>query len=286
LSFGLASALSVVVLGDESGYVATQHQQMKIAAMEGLWKTEPAPASFNLVGWPDEKTHSTHFTFKIPYLLGLITTRSIDKPVLGIEDLVAKAKQEIPLGIKAYRALQLLQQDPNNQAAQVEMQLYQKYLGYALLLKKYVNDPTVATSAQINQAAWDTVPGQLATLFWSFRLMVACGFFFIFLFSVGFYFSAKRNFTKAWFLKLAFWSLPLPWLAAELGWYVAEHGRQPWVVDSILPTFMGVSSLSSHQVITSVLGFIAVYSILALIEVYLMVKYIRLGPEGGHNAKL
>ena len=49
-SFGLASALSVVVLGDESGYTAGQNQKMKIAAIEAMWDTEPAPASFTLGG--------------------------------------------------------------------------------------------------------------------------------------------------------------------------------------------------------------------------------------------
>jgi cytochrome d ubiquinol oxidase subunit I len=45
-AFGLASALSVVVLGDESGYTLTDNQKMKLAAIEAMWKTEPAPASF------------------------------------------------------------------------------------------------------------------------------------------------------------------------------------------------------------------------------------------------
>ncbi len=78
---------------------------------------------------------------------------------------------------------------------------------------------------------------------------------------------------------MAFFSLPLPWVAAEVGWVVAEYGRQPWVVDGYLPTFMGVSSLTSTDVWISICGFIFFYSMLAVVEVYLMVKYIRLGPE-------
>src|SRR5271154_1415147 len=80
-SFGLASALSVVVLGDESGYTAGVNQKMKIAAIEAMWNTEPAPASFTLVGLPDLKTHTTHYAIEIPWVMGLIATSSIDRTI-------------------------------------------------------------------------------------------------------------------------------------------------------------------------------------------------------------
>ncbi|MCH9770429.1 MAG: cytochrome ubiquinol oxidase subunit I, partial [Gammaproteobacteria bacterium] len=99
VSFGLAAALSVVVLGDESGYLADLNQKMKIASMEGMWKTEKPPAAFNLIGFPDQKERVTKYTIKIPYLLGLIATRSFTKPVYGIDDLVKKARQKILLGM-------------------------------------------------------------------------------------------------------------------------------------------------------------------------------------------
>ena len=90
-SFGLASALCVVVLGDESGYTASDNQKMKIAAIEAMWETEPAPASFTLIGLPDLEGRKTDYAIKIPWVLGLITTRTIDKPVPGIDDLVELA---------------------------------------------------------------------------------------------------------------------------------------------------------------------------------------------------
>src|SRR3546814_1329748 len=68
-SFGLAAALSVVVLGDESGYLTTEHQKMKIAAIEAMWETEPAPASFNLFAIPDQENQTNHFSVEIPYLM-------------------------------------------------------------------------------------------------------------------------------------------------------------------------------------------------------------------------
>lgn len=277
-AFGLASALSVVVLGDESGYLANENQQMKIAAIEGMWQTESAPASFNLIGLPDQQTHETKYAVKIPYLLGLIATRSFDKPVLGINDLVQTAQARIINGIKAYSALQILSTQPDNQTAQAQLKQYSEDLGYAFLLTRYTSKIVDATTAQIQQAAWDTVP-MVAPLFWSFRLMVACGIFFIILFTSVFVLSVKQKELKPWFLKICVLSLPLPWFAAELGWFVAEHGRQPWVIEGILPTFMGVSSLSSSALYTSVIGFAIFYTVLTCLELYLMMKYIRLGPE-------
>src|SRR5450631_4477438 len=90
-SFGLACSLSVVVLGDESGYLASENQRMKIAAIEAAWSTEKPPAGFTVFGLPDVAKRTTSAEVKIPWLLGLIATRSIDRPVPGILELVALA---------------------------------------------------------------------------------------------------------------------------------------------------------------------------------------------------
>lgn len=277
-AFGLASALSVVVLGDESGYLANTHQRMKIAAIEGMWNTEPAPAGFNLIGFPDQKQHITKGEIKIPFVLGLIATRSFNQSVMGINDLVKETESKIANGIKAYSALQQLLKNPQDKKAQTLLDTYSSDLGYGLLLKRYTPKVIDATVSQIQAAAWDTVP-KVLPLFWSFRIMVACGFFFIFLFITAFILSSKQKFDTRWFLWLAFLSFPLPWVAAELGWIVAEVGRQPWVIEGVLPTFLGTSSLTTTALYTSILGFILLYTALAVVEIYLMVKYIRLGPE-------
>jgi cytochrome d ubiquinol oxidase subunit I len=277
-AFGLAAALSAVVLGDESGYLLNENQKMKIAAMEGMWNTEPAPASLNLFGIPDQKNHTTRYEIKIPYLLGLIATRSFDEPLLGINQLVAQNKLRIESGIKAYAALQAVLANPSDKSAENKLNQYSPYLGYGLLLKRYTENVVDATPAQIDAAAWDTVPN-VAPLFWSFRVMVGCGLFFIFLFGWAFYLSIKQKLQQRLFLWTAFLALPLPWVAVEVGWFVAEHGRQPWVIEGILPTFLGVSSLNAASVYGSVLGFAIFYGLLCVLEFYLMIKYIRLGPE-------
>jgi len=281
-SFGLASALSVVVLGDESGYTATLDQKMKIAAIEAMWDTQPAPAGFTLFGFPDVAARVTRDKIEVPWLLGLIATRSIDEPVAGIRDLVRAGRERIQNGIVAYKAVQALRQDPTDAAARSDLDAHAGDLGYALLLKRY--SPTVvdADAATVERAANDLVP-DVPVLFWSFRFMAGLGFYFIALFAGAFYLASVRRFEKRWFLRLALLSLPLPWIAAELGWVVAEYGRQPWVVEGVLPTFLGVSSVSRGAVIGSLAGFVLFYSALTIVDVVLMVRAIRQGPPPGED---
>jgi cytochrome d ubiquinol oxidase subunit I len=281
-SFGFASALSVVVLGDESGYMLTEHQKMKIAAIEGMWHTEPAPAGFTVVGIPDQEARETRYAIKIPWVLGLIATRSLTQEVPGITELVAKARGHIEQGIKAYDALQAIRAAKGKDVPPAVTAAFEdngRYLGYAFLLKRYVDDPRTATPAQIDKAAWDTVP-TVWSLFWSFRIMVALGIYFILLTATFFALSALRRLDRyRWLLWVAVFSIPLPWVAAELGWFVAEHGRQPWSIDGVLPTALAVSSLGIGQVALTLLGFVVFYSVLAVVEVALLLKYIRLGPD-------
>ena len=282
-SFGLAASLSVVVLGDESGYMATEHQQMKLAAVEAMWHTERAPAAFTAFGFPDQDARETHYAIHIPFVMGLIGTRSLETEIPGIYDLVKLAEVRIRQGIESYDALEQIRAMKGGAPVPPELkarfEAHSGVLGYALLLKRYTDDPRQATDAQIAQAALDTVP-QVAPLFWSFRIMVALGIFFIVLNAVFFWLSAKRKLdAHPWLLKVAVWSIPLPWIAAEAGWIVAELGRQPWAIEGVLPTAVAVSNLGIQTVLTTLIGFVVLYSILIVVEMKLMLKAIRKGPE-------
>ncbi|HEY3730414.1 MAG TPA: cytochrome ubiquinol oxidase subunit I [Steroidobacteraceae bacterium] len=278
-SFGLACSLSVVVLGDESGYLASENQKMKVAAIEAEWHTEKPPAAFTVFGFPDVQARMTHAELKLPWLLGLIATRSIDQPVLGIFDLVERARARIASGILAHTALKALRANAADADAKSQFEAHQRDLGYGLLLLRFVDNPADATPEQIELAAWSTVPN-VPVLFWCFRVMVGLGLFFIVLFAGAIYLSTRHRFEQShWFLRIALFSLPLPWIAAELGWVVAEYGRQPWAIDSVLPTFLGVSTRPASNVIASLTGFIVFYSALAVVEIYLMRRMIRLGPD-------
>ncbi|KAF2991828.1 cytochrome ubiquinol oxidase subunit I [Methylocystis sp. MJC1] len=276
-SFGLASALSVVVLGDESGYTAGENQKMKIAAIEAMWETEPAPASFTLFGLPDLQTQTTKYAVEIPYVLGLIATRSFDKPVEGIKPLVEHNAARIRNGLPGYK---WMTEQGGRVGVSVPPQLEgsMRDVGHSLLLKRIRPDIENATEDEIKQAALSTIP-DVPVLFWSFRIMVALGFYFIVLFGVAFYLSSQRRCGQPWFLRLTMFSLPLPWIAAELGWIVAEYGRQPWIIDGVMPTFVGVSSVPASNVAASLAAFVIFYTALAAVDVGLLVKYIRKGPH-------
>ncbi|MHC0054752.1 cytochrome ubiquinol oxidase subunit I [Actibacterium sp. D379-3] len=279
-SFGLASALSVVVLGDESGYSATHTQKMKLASIEAMWHTEPAPASFTLVGIPDREARETHYAIHIPYVMGLIGTRSLNTVMPGINDLVAEAQDRIRNGIIAYDALMDIRAAGPDMTPEMSarFEAHSEDLGFAMLLKRYVDDPRMATDAQIAMAADDTVPG-VFPLFWAFRIMVALGFSFIAVMAYFFFMASFRGMRfPRWALRLGVVIIPTPWIAAELGWFVAEFGRQPWTVDGVLPTALSVSHLSAGQLAFTLAGFALFYSVLFVIEMGLMLKYIRKGP--------
>jgi cytochrome d ubiquinol oxidase subunit I len=283
--FGLASVLSVIVLGDASGYATGEVQKVKLAAIEAEWHTEPSPAAITAFGIPNQKKERTDYAIKIPYVLGLIATRSTDEKVTGLMEIKSENELRIRNGMQAYSDLQRLKGGDTSDAARTAFDKTKEDLGFGLLLKKYTPNVTDATEAQIKQAADDTIP-DVFTLFWSFRIMVTMGFLMLFIFAASFYFTAKRNIEKqTWLLRLALYAIPAPWIAAEFGWIVAEMGRQPWTISGILPTHLSASSLSAGDLYFSLAGFIGFYTLLLIIELFLMFKYARLGPSSLHTGK-
>ncbi|MFZ2392012.1 cytochrome ubiquinol oxidase subunit I [Rhodoferax sp.] len=277
-AFGLASALSVIVLGDESGYTVGEAQQTKLAAMEAMWETKPAPAGLTLVAGINEAEQKNDWEIEVPWVMGLIGTRSISKEIPGIHDIKAKNRERIVNGIVAVTALEALRTHRDDAVAKQVFEQHQADLGFGLLLKKYVVDVRQASPGIIDQAVNDTVP-RVTPMFWSFRIMVGLGFAMLALFAVAFYSTLKSNvMEKPWLLRAALWMLPTPWIASELGWFVAEYGRQPWTVYGVLPTHLSVSTLSVNSLYGSLAGFIGFYTVLLVIEMFLMVKFARMGP--------
>ena len=281
-SFGLASALSVVVLGDESGYTAGQNQKMKIAAIEAMWDTEPAPASFTLFGLPDLASHTTRYEIKVPWVLGLIATRSSDTPVPGINQLVAHARsRDRGRSDRLSRAGRRSSSDPHDPALRTTLDAHVANLGYALLLKRIRPDIENATPDEIaarrrqhhpqRAGAVLVVPldggvGLLVHRVVRGRLLVLR--------------QAQLD-RHRWFLWAAALTLPLPWIAAELGWIVAEYGRQPWVIVGVLPTALGVSSTAPGNVLFSLSALSLFYSTLLVADLYLLLE---IHPSGSTDA--
>lgn len=113
--------------------------------------------------------------------------------------------------------------------------------------------------------------------FASFKIMVGLGFYFALATLVG-WFLRNRLLESRWYLKLMLFSIPLPYIAAELGWTLAEVGRQPWIVYGLMKTADGVSPVAASQVAVSLAAFILVYGLLGSVGYYLIIRHIKRGP--------
>ena len=277
-AFGLASVLSVIVLGDESGYTVGEAQQTKMAAIEAMWRTEPAPAGLKLIAGINEAESKNDWEIEVPWLMGLIGTRSDTKEIPGILEIKDKNRERIVRGVVAVAALEALRQHRDDSVAKKVFEANKADLGFGLLLKKYVVDVRQATPEIIEKAVNDTVP-RVTPMFWTFRIMVGLGFAMLALFTLAFWSTLKSCcMEKRWLLTWALWMLPAPWISCELGWYVAEYGRQPWTIYGVLPTHLSVSTLGVGSLYGSLAGFVGFYTLLLVIEIYLMVKFVRQGP--------
>jgi len=278
-SFGMAAILSVIVLGDESGYKIGEVQRVKLAAIEAEWHTEPAPAAFTAIGFPNQETMETDYAIKIPYAMGIIATRSLDEEVTGIKDLIKDHEVRIRNGMVAYALLEKLRAGDKSAEVREQFEATKIDLGYGFLLKRYTDKVVDATEEQIKAASYDSIP-TVAPMFWSFRIMVAAGVIMLFVFAAAFWQSTRHQIAeKKWVLRAALYSLPLPWIAIEAGWFVSEFGRQPWTISEVLPTFMSASSLTTTDLWFSIISITVFYTILLVIEAFLMFKFARLGPS-------
>lgn len=279
--FGVISIFAVITLGDALGYFVAKIQPSKLAAMEAIWETEEAPAGFNLVAVPSQSERRNLFELKIPYLLTPLVTHTMTDKIPGVKEIQEASVQRIKNGIPALLALEAISRDARDARALERFEAHKKDLGYAMLLKRFSpgQDVSKATDAHIQRAALDVVP-YVPVVFWSFRLMVAAGFAMLALLILSSYYSLRNLVEyKPWLLKTAVWMIPLPFLAAETGWLTAEMGRQPWAVFGLLPTWNAASSHSAAYMIFSLTGFVLLYSLFICVELYLMFKTARRGPE-------
>lgn len=284
-AFGMASILSVLVLGDESGYEIGDLQKVKLAAIEAEWETEEAPAAFTVIGLPNQEEMRTDYAIKIPYVMGIIATRSLDKQVTGLKDLVSEHETRIRNGIQAYGLLSKLQAGDKSEETIKQFNAVKQDLGFGLLLAPYTATITDATEEQIKLAAKDSIP-QVAPVFFAFRIMVGVGMLMLLLIGLAFYDSTRHRIgQRKWLLKALLWGIPLPWIAIECGWFVAEYGRQPWTIAEVLPTYMSASTLSEADLWFSLIGICAFYTVLLVVEMYLMFKFARKGPSSLKTGK-
>jgi len=120
----------------------------------------------------------------------------------------------------------------------------------------------------------------VAPLFYGYRFMLGIGMTLALLAVLGWIYSRNEKLSeKTGYLKIMVYAIPLPYIAIQLGWMIAEIGRQPWLVYKVLRTADGVSkSVDFTQVATSLVMFTALYAALGAIDAYLLVKYAKQGP--------
>ncbi len=282
-TFGLVATIGVIVMGDESGYEVGQTQPVKLAAMEADWETQPAPASWHLFAIPNQAERKNDVEFSIPFMGGMIATRSLDGTYPGLRELEATNTQRVRNGIVAYGLLEELRAQKKagkvDEATKAKFLEVRNDLGYGLLLKRYTNKVIDATESQIRAAAKDSIPN-VAPVFWSFRVMAGlAGVIGLLIFGAFVQSIRDKAHKTPLLLKALLWSLPLPWIAIESGWFLAEYGRQPWAIQDVLPVGIANSSLSTGDLWFSIGLLCALYTIFLVAEMYLMFKYGRLGPS-------
>ncbi len=194
---------------------------------------------------------------------------------LSNDDLLAQNRQRIGNGLQAYALLQEIRDEKNQPQLLSDFAAKKPDLGYALLLKRWKENVTDANPAQIEQAALASLPAPQA-LFWGYKAMILVGCLMLALFALA-SFASIAAWRRDWLLKLCFYGLPLPWLASGSGWFISEFGRQPWMVADILPSWQGVSTLTTTDLILSFAGYGLAYVGLLALAGFLILKLVRQG---------
>ena len=263
---GLLGCGCVMLTGDASGVHAAEFQPMKLAAAEGL-EDGGRGAAFTIVPG-----------IRVPKMLSFLATHDFNGYVPGINDIlrgytdndgnvVPSVAEKMRMGRTALDALaeyrSLRESDPAAAAAaRAVLEQNVQYMGYGHLEKPE-----------------DVIP-PVGVVFWAFRLMVGIGMLLALALLLTLFFAWKdRIASKRWLLWAAIWCIPLVYICGQCGWIVAEVGRQPWTIQGLLPVNVAISSLSASAVRTTFFVFLAVFALFLAIEIRIMLRAIRKGPE-------
>ena len=283
--FGFLSIIATIFTGDTSAQDVTRTQPMKLAAMEGLNEGGKG-APFTLIGLtctdpqlPSERMKTVKYGITIPKLLSFLGYHDFDAYVPGIQNIMdgytsedgkvyPSIDQRMANGRLAIDALKTYKQavkDKNDALASQSLQTLRanfRDFGYGYLSSPY-----------------DTIP-PVPLVFYSFRLMVGLGMLFVLLFICSWWYAKKRKFEKFKFIPyLAIACVPLAYIASQCGWIVAEVGRQPWVVQNLMPTNVAITRIASGWVVTTFWMFAILFTLLLIAEIGIMFTQIRKGVK-------
>ena len=290
-AFGFVFALVTAFTGDRSGAIVARVQPMKLAAMEALYEgSEGAPLTVVGVLQSEEKRsagETFHFRIDIPKLLSIMSFRDAEAYVAGINDLIEgnagrgilSAEEKIARGravvatLDRYRTardegdegtMRQIEElfDPDTAQGEHFLREYFAYFGYG-----YLSSP-------------EQIVPDVPLLFYSFRVMVGAGCFFILLLGLVWWLNRRdRLASKRWLLRTAVWSVPLAYLASQAGWVVAEVGRQPWAIQDLMPVGVAASKIPSGSVSVTFFLFLALFTALLAAELSIMFRQIKTGPK-------
>ncbi len=295
--FGFLSSVYTVLSGDNSARQIAQYQPMKFAAIEGLYNGSEGVGLvvFGVVSSTESdpeniKLKKLKMVVEIPNVLSYMAFLDWNAFVPGVNDLlkgnpkygIIPASEKVERGkiaiqkLKDFKDAKKAGETARADSLKSEFMSkdfqdnYFKYFGYG-----YISD--------VNQL----IPS-IPLSFYSFHIMVALGGWFILFFILAFWFSAKGVIqNKKWFLWAAIWTIPLAYLASQAGWVVAEVGRQPWVIQDLMPTMAAVTRISSGAVMVTFWLFAAIFTTLLIAEIKIMLRQIKIGPhkeeEGGNK---
>ncbi|MFO7723147.1 MAG: cytochrome ubiquinol oxidase subunit I [Bacteroidales bacterium] len=287
--FGLIASVMTVGTGDGSARLVAKKQPMKFAAMEGM-KSGQKGASLTTLGFvinsenPDDTIPGKDVVYKIeiPNMLSYMAYLNWDAYVPGVKDLIdgnpeqglPSAKEKIASGKIAIQALADFKEAKKNgndslaEASRALLEEHYKYFGYGYFEN---NEHRLIPNIPIT--------------FYSFRIMVGLGFLFILMFFMVLVWTMRDKMEKKKFwLRLAVITIPFAYLASMCGWVLAEVGRQPWVIQDLMPTMIGVTRIDSGAVQTTFWLFVVIFTSLLIAEISIMTKQIKIGPkeEGGN----
>jgi cytochrome d ubiquinol oxidase subunit I len=283
-SFGLLACIYLIGTGDGSAKAVAKYQPMKLAAMEGLYYgSDHAPliALGALKENPDSvHTQKMDFIFEVPIYgaLSVLAFGDAETFVPGVHDLVHGNKEQGiisyqekinkgKLAIDALRNYKLAKKDNRLAEAEAQRVIFEEnfeYFGYGYYFGR---DPH------------ELIP-PIKLSFYAFHIMVALGGYFLMFFALILFLILKKKIdNNKWVLRAAIWTIPLAYVASEAGWVVAEVGRQPWVIQDLMPAIAAVSKIDSSNVMITFFLFLAVFTSLLIAEIKIMLSQIKKGPE-------
>lgn len=275
---GLIATLLAAMTGDNSAYRVAQVQPMKLAAMEALYnggngESLTAIAAVHPFQQPDyENEQEPAMRIAIPNMLSFLATRTADGYVPGVNDIIKgytkengtrepSVQEKIARGKKAIVALKTYRETKAKDQLPI-LKENMKYFGYG-----YIKD------------AKELVPS-IPICFYAFRLMVGVGCLLILFFALSLFLVYKKEIAQyRWFLISAIIMIPLAYIASESGWIVAEIGRQPWTIQDLLPVSAAISDIEAGSVATTFFIFLALFTTMLAVEISILVKQIKKGPE-------